>query len=49
MSIEKHAMNMQEEGIGDNHRKMVSKAAEIFLSYDLDALAEKLSLRKDDA
>ena len=48
MSIEKHTMNMQEAGIGDNHRKMVSKAAEIFLSYDLDVLAEKLNLRKDD-
>ncbi len=49
MSIEKHVMNMQEEGIGDNHRKMVAKAAEIFLSYDLDSLAEKLDLKKDDS
>ncbi len=48
MSIEKHAINMQEEGVGDNHRKMVGKAAEIFVSYDLDAMAEKLGIEKDE-
>ena len=48
MSVEKHAIDMLEEGTGENHRKMVEKAAEIFLSYDLDAMAEKLGIECDE-
>ena len=48
MSIEKHAMNMQEKGTGENHKKMVRKAAELFLSYDLDAMAAKTGIDCDE-
>jgi len=47
MSIEKHAMNVIERGTGENHKKMVQKAAEIFMSYDFDDLAEKMDLSAD--
>ena len=47
MSVEKHAMNVIEEGTGDNHEKMRQKAAAIFVTYDLDAMAEKLGIDKD--
>ena len=47
MSIEKHVMNVQDEGTGSNHEKMRQKAAEIFIGYDLDAMAAKLGLEYD--
>ena len=48
MSIEKYVMNVQERGTGENHRKMVNKAAEIFLGYDLDAIAKKVDIKTDE-
>ena len=48
MSIEKHVMNVQNEKSPGNHEKMRRKAAEIFLTYDLDEMADKLGIDRDE-